>query len=803
MSTTPAIDWTRNGTSTPSKYRFVLSFVLHSEIGNLELKHAPLEWKEIELLLKRDLETHGVYITAVVNSLTFIKEGKNLLQDLYASKGVFSICNLFIYYLDHATRTYVSMPSSYKLDFNTYKLVNLTKTTNGITISALPTDIISKFQQRKNTEVDLNKLFNIDGGAIAPGPGTWESLSIPAIKVNKRAVLATSGTGNLTGVSYSTTYIYVPLTLGNSEITEAITEIGIPLVARDAAYGIIVGNVYESTRIFGTIYLHLNSFTEITSLTLRLSVVNPDGSEADGHNLHAPYTSDFTGIKKIVVDESITVTVGTSLAIIVTVEFAGAFTFDISFTDSAITLTQLYIASTSILTKSWPIYRAIQRNLQIILGQQFPFYSEFFGLTDIPYNVADDCYASESQLRFANLVTGLNIRGGLLMDHTFPMKFTDLFKTLRAGWAIGGGFETVYGPILTANLISGGSGYLVDDVLTVAAPAGGTSATITVKRINISGAILSFSITTKGTNYTKGAKGTTGGTGSSATINVLSLDAPLFFRIEELSHFYQEVEVLDLSARVNEIEIEREQDSSSMFAKLKTGYSKYEYETIMGRGEYNTENNRTTVVPNDNEFDNISPLRADTRGVLEMRLKPYDSTETEDVTGDEDVFIIKSQRGSGYWNAELEENVAVEENTSLFDKSLNLYLTPVRNLIRNGQEINVGLALVPGTPLTYQTSDKNNLLKTTGEGYTVTENQNIIVDETGTNPHLTAPLWYPELLNVTLPFYEADYVLLSANPLGYIKLSDTLSGWVREIKWTFAQNSATLKLKRRIIPLPS
>ena len=713
---TPAIDWTRHGTTTPSKYRFVLSFVLHSEIGNLELKNAPIEWKEIQLLLRRDKETHGVYIQAVVNSLTFIKEGKNLLQELYASKGVFSICNLFIYYLDHATRTYVSMPTSYKLDFNTYKLVNLTRSTNGVQINCLEEDMISKFQQRKNTTVDLNKLINIGGQAITPYADMWRNLSLPAINVYKTASFETVGTGNLTGGGTGTLYLYIPLSMLSSEITEAITQTGSADTVRDFDNGILHDNAVEIiTGVKGTLYLHLTYITPgIDSLTVRLSVVSSDDSEYDGHNL-AYYNSGYTGTKTIAVDESITVPVGKSLAIIITIAYSGAHSYNIGFDDSAVSMYQIFLTAASKLVESWPIYEAIERNLQIILDQQFPLYSEFFGKTTDIYNIADDVYPSENQLHLASIMTGLNIRGAYLVDTMMPVKFTELFKTLRACWAVGGGFETVGGLLV--------------------------------------------------------------------------------FRIEELAHFYQEVEVLDFTLRVNEIEIDREQYSEAMFAKLKTGYSKYNYEAIMGRGEYNTQNERTTIVPNDNEFDNIAPYRADTRGILELLLKPITVNGTEDVSGDEDIFIVKSQRtGSHYWLAETNENITAYLWSLFHDGSLNLYLTPVRNLIRNGQEINVGLGLVPGTTLAYQTSDKNNKLETTGEGFTIAESDDITTEQ------LADPLWYPELLTVEIPFYEADYVLLSANPLGYITLSDTLSGWVMDVRWTFAQNLATLKLIRRIIP---
>jgi len=722
------IDWTRYGTTTPSKYRFTLSYVLHSENGVLELKNAPLEWADMELLLKRDSVTHGVYISAVVDSLTFIKEGKNLLQDIYASKGVFSQCDLYIYYLDHSTREYVSMPTSYKLDFNTYELVNLSKSTNGVKINCLETDIVSKFQQRKDTEVDLNKLVNIDGGSITPDSGVWKSLSIPALKINKTSRLATVGTGNLSGGSTGILYLYIPLTLGNSEITEAISQVGAALNTRDHDYAMIKDEVlfqteeWENiTNVRGTVYLHLTYVTPaVDSVVLGLSVTTPGDVETHWHPLQT-YTSDYTGVKIIAVDDDIVVPEGSSLSLMLMISYSGAWSFNIGFDLTSITLTQLYLGATSVLAESWMIYKALQRNLQIILCQQFPFYSEFFGLTDVPYNLTGDCYPTESQLRFANILTGLNIRGGLLSDHTMPMKFSDLFKAIKAIWCVGGGFETLE-------------------------------------------------------------------------------DGSFRFRIEELAHFYQDDEALDLSSRINGIEIETEHSGDMMFLTLKSGYSKYEYEAIMGRAEYNTVNNRTTVVPNDNTFDNTCPLRADTRGMLALRLKPYSTTESEDVSGDEDIFIVKSQRASGYWISETDENITADDNTSLFaEDSLNLYLTPVRNLIRNGQIINAGLSYVPGTKLAYQTGDKNNSLKTTGEGYTVTENQDIIVDDpTALAPHLADPLWYPELLHLEIPFYEEDFVKLNAKPLGYLKLSEDYSGWIKEIKWKFAKNKATITLIRRI-----
>ncbi|TRZ51256.1 hypothetical protein D4R99_04605, partial [bacterium] len=282
MSTIPAIDWTRAGTTTPSKYRFVLSFVLRSEIGNLELKNAPLEWKDIQLLLKRDPETHGVYITAVVNSLTFIKEGKNLLEELYASKGVFSICNLFIYYLDHSTRLYVGMPTSYKLDFNTYKLINLTKSTNGVQINALEDDLISKFQQRKNTVVDLNKLVNIAGGVITPYPALLKTLALPEINIYKTVTfqreLLFIDEIDLTGNGEY--FMYPTQTLITSDFPEARNVIFANKSDYDKLSGIFVASVAEVTfLITGTISLSIIGITGTGSIVhAGICVINSDNT---------------------------------------------------------------------------------------------------------------------------------------------------------------------------------------------------------------------------------------------------------------------------------------------------------------------------------------------------------------------------------------------------------------------------------------------------------------------------------------------------------------------------------------------
>lgn len=78
--------------------------------------------------------------------------------------------------------------------------------------------------------------------------------------------------------------------------------------------------------------------------------------------------------------------------------------------------------------------------------------------------------------------------------------------------------------VLTVNLTgaSGGTGYTVNDVLTLATPSGGIAATVRVSTVN-AGVVTAVVVTYRGLGYTTGVKTTTGGTGANCTINVATV----------------------------------------------------------------------------------------------------------------------------------------------------------------------------------------------------------------------------------------------------------------------------------------
>lgn len=92
------------------------------------------------------------------------------------------------------------------------------------------------------------------------------------------------------------------------------------------------------------------------------------------------------------------------------------------------------------------------------------------------------------------------------------------------------------GVIKAISLNNGGTGYIANDTLTIS--TGNADATITVLTVNGSGVILTIALALSGTGYAVGnGKATSGGAGSGAQINILSLiDSTLFIADDAYSY---------------------------------------------------------------------------------------------------------------------------------------------------------------------------------------------------------------------------------------------------------------------------
>jgi hypothetical protein len=680
-------------TNTPAKYLFKLV----SDTDFIICDPEPIEWKAGTLEIKRDLEVGGVFSSFQVDSLTFVGNGAEFLKKLFTTYELNAKCTLIIYWWNGSIREYVEFPSRFDINFNFYEIVKVGKFYFGVRVKAINSSIQTKLDNRQDIDVDITKLTSIGGFQIKDYAGLKKGLYYDGTNVCYSAQLKKEATK--------------PLEIATRRDVNSYTAIPLNVVSKDYHEVFPVEYKTYSALTFITPFFNTAKYDYEFDLAYKFKFfVSKKHAGTPPWNVQVIETS-YVGSHEVIVNTfdiesfgndlgyvnfdsvaSISVKKGNSLKLVVLMYgFQDTQAFFIS---SDITISQTVSNTEALLSEGFPVYEAMERTCQHMLDKQYPFYSDFFGRTDVNYSETEK-YSSENQLRFCHIQSGLNQRGLKLSDAPITLNFKDLFNSLKAIYNVG---------------------YSIED-----------------ERI----------------------------------------------RIEQYSYFFKDVLALDLSARINKYDIQSQVMPELVPVNIKSGFDNYEYLTLNGLGEPNTTNQRTSIMNTATKFENISPLRGDTKGILDnLANRITTANGTEDTKGDSDNFIIKSQRNIAYgWKPEKNENIEIVNGTSLFKEDLmNRYFTPSRMLRRHGNKVKSGMMKYTGSVLTFQKSDKSSTLKTTGEGYTITESDDIPVSD------LDAPIYKPMKHTVDVLFTFSDLEALQVNRFGYIKFSNEISGYLLSLK---------------------
>jgi len=276
-------------------------------------------------------------------------------------------------------------------------------------------------------------------------------------------------------------------------------------------------------------------------------------------------------------------------------------------------------------------------------------------------------------------------------------------------------------------------------------------------------------------------------------------------RLEDYGYFFDSDNGLDLSTRITELDIEKEYMSNLAKIQVNAGYDNEVFKSVNGRGEYNTKQTRTLEISSDQELDLVSMIGAATMNIVNCLEKPVTLYGSEDIDEDEKVFILKSQLDAAggeinKWKVETNELITIENDSSLFgDGSLNLYFSPLRNLIRNSDKITSAMTKQLSAVLRFQTSGKLSNLETSGEGYVfnVKENADITINDLIT---IKSPKFKPIKLILTTPFYfsDIDYLYTSVdgklNLYRKVVLPSGKYAYIMNIKFKVGEEKATIEL---------
>lgn len=195
---------------------------------------------------------------------------------------------------------------------------------------------------------------------------------------------------------------------------------------------------------------------------------------------------------------------------------------------------------------------------------------------------------------------------------------------------------------------------------------------------------------------------------------------------------------------------------------VKVGYLPNEYEDVNGRQEFNNTTQYTVPITRlSKELDLISAYRADCYGIELTRINLDGKTTTDD-SADNDVFLVHVNENPIIEN--LSYVYTLDRNLNPFATGLlepesvfNIYLSPRRNLERNGAYVRALFYKMTGTKLVFQTTDKNAELATTDP--VVIENADVPISS------LATPLFTANVLEFDCPAPVNLVEALAASPV--------------------------------------
>jgi hypothetical protein len=432
--------------------------------------------------------------------------------------------------------------------------------------------------------------------------------------------------------------------------------------------------------------------------------------------------------------------VSKSLSLVVsdTVSLRGVLTgtdVDIAYFDGSINFSEdLGSTLPQIQVESYQAYEFVTRVISLISGNSNPLYSELLGRTDSKPNPV---YATDGDGSLMHFTKGQWIRkfpisqleadGTTTILQTINASLEDTFKTLNGLHNIGLGFEVISGD----------------------------------NKVRIEKEAYFFDIT----------------------------DNPNYPATETEAYLVNQI--LDFSSVLTGEVIEKEVLPDWYANEAESGYSKFEYENVQGLKEFNTKTGYATPIKAvKSKLDLTCPFRSDTQGINKLREKQYADDPTEDVKGDNDIFLFDVKRASD-WTVKTDEDFDLVTGGVDPGQSYNLSYTPRRNFEKHGNRFR-SMRLALGDEIQFLETDKNSKLVTqkTGETTTKAENGDIVVED------LTKGYWIPEAYIFEAPVNEATISAIQANPYGVIKLSSTQYGWILEVQSNNQNNKGQFKLLR-------
>jgi hypothetical protein len=280
-----------------------------------------------------------------------------------------------------------------------------------------------------------------------------------------------------------------------------------------------------------------------------------------------------------------------------------------------------------------------------------------------------------------------------------------------------------------------------------------------------------------------------------------------WLRIERVEYFYQDTEILSLPYVPNAITSVQEQLHYSL---IKTGYKKWEVESINGLNEFNSNREyRTSLSTVSNTLDITSAFIAGGYPWEVTRQQSFAATGQADTKFDNDTFIACVERDAYGFHI---EQGNIENPTNIFspETAYNWRIRPLYNLMRWFKSItNSYPNLVDTTNKLFFSQGTGNFLaggeiggaypECKLENTQKSENRDLYISDFADEAD-AIPLWKPEYITLKYLLSVKDYRIIKANPYGYVavqcgKNSGFIKGFIQEIRYNLNKGEADFALR--------
>jgi hypothetical protein len=408
--------------STLYKYSFI-----HAIEGTHNVVYAPQEWAEDQAFWERSTMYWGVFRSFSTKELSFIKTDAAWLKVIFDTYGTEAECSFKVEFLNTVNYTYETLYSGI-IDFSTYKHVD-GNTGEYVKVQIIDDSFTNTVKTREDVDVNLAKLFDLNGDAITPFTHEGIPISVPA-----KYFIFNAELGHFT--SKTTTHAVLLTVVSKDE--ESIMD-----VQDETAYTSKEG-AFFSPKYVTDLDTHIHAtgtavLSTAGSVSIDLKRYSSSGvlqftRNVDSQSLGAAGTITFAVNGDFAVHSC---NVDDYVVLVMTI--TGTCTTMSVIFDLFATYNKLMYGAYSM--SGYPYHEAFTRILQAITGQANPFYSSILGRTDSEITT----YAADGDLSLGILTNGLLIRGFVLTDQDVALNanIKNLFNSLSALRPLCLGIETI------------------------------------------------------------------------------------------------------------------------------------------------------------------------------------------------------------------------------------------------------------------------------------------------------------------------------------------------------------------------